>query len=125
MNITLIPAAVIASAMLIATAAHAQVPIQIEDGMLTNESGMTLYTYDKDEAGSGQSNCYEKCAQNWPPAQAQSDATAEGDYTLIERKDGSQQWAYKGQPLYTFVKDQNPGDQTGDGVGGMWNVARE
>src|SRR5690606_31188670 len=125
MNITLIPAAVIASAMLIATAAHAQAPIQIEDGMLTNESGMTLYTYDKDEAGSGQSNCYEKCAQSGPPAQAQSDATAEGDYTLIERKDGSQQWVYKGQPLYTFVKDQNPGDQTGEGVGGMWNVARE
>ncbi|MGN6305865.1 MAG: hypothetical protein ACTHNH_13670, partial [Mesorhizobium sp.] len=31
----------------------------------TDANGMTLYTYDKDEAG--KSNCYDKCATNWPP----------------------------------------------------------
>src|SRR5699024_3097174 len=31
-----------------------------------------------------------------------------------ERDDGTRQWAYKGQPLYTYAKDQKAGDMTGD-----------
>ena len=31
----------------------------------TDHNGMTLYTFDKDEAG--KSNCYDQCAVNWPP----------------------------------------------------------
>ena len=27
--------------------------------------------------------------------------------------------AYDGQPLYTFAKDENPGDVKGEGVGGQ------
>ena len=34
--------------------------------------------------------------------------------------DGSPQWAYKGMPLYTYVKDVRTGDKNGDGVGGVW-----
>ena len=33
--------------------------------ILTDAKGMTLYTFDKDTAGT--SNCYDKCAVNWPP----------------------------------------------------------
>ena len=53
----------------------------------TDAKGMTLYTFDKDEAG--MSNCYDKCAMNWPPFMAAADAAAEGEWTLVERKDGS------------------------------------
>jgi predicted lipoprotein with Yx(FWY)xxD motif len=29
----------------------------------------------------------------------------------------------QGKPLYTSVKDKNPGDATGDGVNNAWHVA--
>jgi predicted lipoprotein with Yx(FWY)xxD motif len=38
--------------------------------------------------------------------------------------DGSPQWAYKGMPLYTYVKDVKTGDKNGDGVGGVWKVVQ-
>jgi predicted lipoprotein with Yx(FWY)xxD motif len=89
--------------------------------ILTDAKGMTLYTWDKDTAGV--SNCYDQCATNWPPAMASADAKASGDFTLVARKDGSNMWAYKGLPLYTWIKDKAPGDTTGDGVGGTWHTA--
>ena len=47
------------------------------------------------------------------------------EYTLVQRKDGTMQWAYDGKPLYLWKKDTKPGDMTGDGVGGVWHVALE
>jgi predicted lipoprotein with Yx(FWY)xxD motif len=88
----------------------------------TDDKGMTLYTFDKDEAG--KSNCYDQCAVNWPPFMASADAMAEGDWTIVERTDGSKQWAYQGKPLYLWVQDKAPGDVTGEGKGdGTWHVA--
>jgi predicted lipoprotein with Yx(FWY)xxD motif len=91
--------------------------------VLTDANGMTLYTYDKDTAGV--SNCYDKCAENWPPLMADASAKAEGDFTIVDRTDGSKMWAFKGMPLYLWVKDTKPGDTTGDGVGGVWHTAVE
>ncbi len=85
-------------------------------------NGMSLYTYDKDEAG--KSNCYDKCATNWPPFAAAADAKAEGEWTIVERTDGTKMWAYDGKPLYTFIKDKAKGDVTGEGVGGVWHLAK-
>jgi predicted lipoprotein with Yx(FWY)xxD motif len=48
-----------------------------------------------------------------------------GDWAVVVRDDGSRQWAYKGKPLYQWVKDQKPGDTTGDGFRGVWHVARQ
>jgi len=91
--------------------------------ILTDAQGMTLYTFDNDE--SGMSNCYDDCAAKWPPLAASADAQEEGDFTLVERKDGTKQWAYKGQPLYLWVDDKAPGDMTGDGVNDVWHIAME
>ncbi len=95
--------------------------------VLTDANGMTLYTFDKDTTGV--SNCYDagdsKCATNWPPLFAAADATAEGDFTIVERTDGTKMWAYKGWPLYLWIKDTAPGETTGDGVGGVWHTAIE
>jgi predicted lipoprotein with Yx(FWY)xxD motif len=89
---------------------------------LTDHNGMTLYTFDKDSGG--KSACNGPCAGNWPPLAATSDAKAEGDYTVIKRDDGSAQWAYKGKPLYTFVKDTKAGDAAGEGLNGnTWHIA--
>ncbi len=91
--------------------------------VLTDAKGMSLYTWKNDAVGV--SNCYDKCAENWPPLLAEAGATADGDFTLIDRKDGAKIWAYKGWPLYLWVKDTKPGDITGDGVGGTWVLAVE
>lgn len=88
---------------------------------LVSPSGMVLYTYDKDAQGT--SNCNDRCATNWPPLAAQAGDQAEGDWSIIERSDGSRQWAYKGKPLYTWTKDTAPGAAGGDGVGGAWHIA--
>ncbi len=99
-------------------------PTKIMDGVLTNSAGMTLYTFDKDAAGSGKSTCNGPCATNWPPLLAAADAKSSGDYTIITRDDGAKQWAYKGKPLYLWIKDTKPGDRTGDGFNNAWRLAR-
>jgi len=98
--------------------------IEVADGMLTNAAGMTIYTFDNDPKGAGKSVCNGPCAANWPPIMAAADAKPEGDYTIITRDDGAKQWAYKGKPLYLWVKDQKPGDKTGDGFNKVWQVAK-
>lgn len=99
-------------------------PTKTVDGVLTNSAGMTLYTFDRDAAGSGKSVCNGQCAALWPPLTAAGDAKADGDYTIVTRDDGGKQWAYKGKPLYLWVKDTKPGDRTGDGVNNVWRLAR-
>jgi predicted lipoprotein with Yx(FWY)xxD motif len=89
--------------------------------VLADAKGMTLYTFDKDTAG--KSNCAAKCLMAWPALMASASAKDMGDWTVVTRDDGSKQWAYKGKPLYTFVKDMKPGDTTGDGVGMVWHNA--
>ncbi len=89
--------------------------------VLTDAKGMTLYTFDQDKPGV--SNCYDKCAVAWPPELAADGAAASGDFTLVKRTDGKEQWAYKGMPLYLWIKDKAPGDTTGDGVGNVWHTA--
>ncbi|MDD1968884.1 hypothetical protein NPS29_26470 [Pseudomonas putida] len=90
--------------------------------VLTDHKGMTLYTFDKDSGG--KSMCNGDCATNWPPLMAGAGAKDEGGYTVVTRDDGSKQWAYKGKPLYTWVKDKKAGDATGDGVKDVWHVVK-
>lgn len=99
-------------------------PARIESGTFVGANGMTLYTFDKDAAGSGKSTCNGPCATNWPPLMAAADGSASGDWSIVTRDDGGKQWAYKGKPLYRWIKDQNPGDRTGDGVNNAWRLAR-
>lgn len=98
-------------------------PTRASDGRLIGPNGNTLYTFGKD--ANGMSNCTGQCATNWPPLTVAPNAKAMGDYSIITRSDGTRQWAYKGQPLYYFVKDTKSGDMMGDGVmDGNWKVVR-
>jgi predicted lipoprotein with Yx(FWY)xxD motif len=118
----------IALAAVLATAAsaYAMEPAKLMDSsggkIWTDEKGMTLYTFDKDEKGT--SNCYDKCAAAWPPLAAAADAKADDEWSVVDRTDGTKMWAYDGHPLYTFVEDKAPGDVKGDGKGGVWHVAK-
>lgn len=99
-------------------------PVKSTDGVLTNNAGMTLYTFDKDSAGSGKSVCNGPCAALWPPLMADAEDKSSGDWTVVTRDDGSKQWALKGKPLYLWVKDQKPGDKTGDGFNNVWHAVK-
>ena len=95
--------------------AHAQdaAPLKKSDGVLVDAKGMTVYTFDKDAANSGKSACSGKCAEYWPAVPAGA-AQPPAPYSTVTRDDGSKQLAYKGKPLYTFMKDKKPGDKSGD-----------
>jgi len=114
-----------AAFFLLAGAAAAAPVTSVSTGkgdVLAGANGMTLYTFKNDKKGV--SNCYDACAQNWPPLFADEGDTADGAYSIVERKDGSKQWAKDGMPLYFWVKDMKKGDITGDGVKGVWDLAR-
>ncbi len=90
------------------------------EDVVTDHSGMTLYTFDLDETASGKSACDGGCAAMWPPASASNVAGI--DFASIVRVDGMRQATYKGKPVYQFVRDQRPGDRFGDGVDNVWHA---
>jgi predicted lipoprotein with Yx(FWY)xxD motif len=94
--------------------------------ILTDEKGMTLYVYLKDTPGV--SNCSGDCAGIWPPLTVPQGTTPtagsgfSGTLGTIQRSDGTTQVTVNNMPVYTWVKDKNPGDTTGQGVGTVWYV---
>ena len=90
-----------------------------------DSKGMTLYVLDRDQPLT--TTCYGRCSRVWPPLWAPVEAGYAGAWTAIGRPDGSKMWAYRGHPLYRYVRDQAPGMVTGEGVvdrWGMWHAAR-
>lgn len=98
--------------------------VKLLNGMLVNDKGFTLYTFDKDAPNSGRSVCYGNCAVTWPPVIAPEGAKPSGSLSMITRDDGGKQWAFKGQPLYTWPEDQEPGDVYGDNYDNVWHVIK-
>ncbi len=99
-------------------------PLMMKDGMLVNAKGLTVYTFDRDVAGSGKSACEGDCAVKWPPVMAAATDTPAGDFNLVTRANGQKQWAWKGKPLYTWPEDQEPGDKYGDNYNKVWHVVQ-
>ena len=92
---------------------------------LTDAEGNALYLFTPDTTP-GESTCYDDCAEAWPPLAPAEGMTlpagVPGELTTIERTDGTQQVAYNDIPLYYFVRDEQPGDVNGQGVGGVWFI---
>ncbi len=120
----------------VASSAYAMDPAKFADSslgkILVDPAGMTLYTWAKDKPGETTAACTGGCIGVWPPLVAPADAKAMGDWTTVNvtDKDGKAEkmWAYKGQPLYYFVKDKKAGDVTGEGskgFGALWSVVKE
>jgi predicted lipoprotein with Yx(FWY)xxD motif len=106
----------------LATGCASPPPARVQQGVLVAPNGMTLYTHDRDPLGL--SVCTDRCAAYWPPLTAPESANAEGQWSIIQRPDSTRQWTYRGKPLYYWSGDRNPGDRTGHGFGGRWQVAR-
>ena len=95
--------------------------VKVAGGVLVDEKGMTLYTFDYDTQP-GVSACAGDCLVQWPALAAAPDAKPMGDWVPISRSDGTKQWAYKDKPLYTFHLDKKTGDKVGDGNAQVWHV---
>ncbi|MEJ2855407.1 MULTISPECIES: hypothetical protein [unclassified Saccharothrix] len=95
----------------------------VQDG-----DGRTLYRFDKDTPNPPKSNCEGKCAETWPPLLANGAPKLEGvDPALVgtvKRADGTEQVTLAGWALYTYSKDEAPGQWKGQGVGGTWFVVQ-
>jgi len=91
--------------------------------ILVNGQGMTLYAFTKDTPD--QSNCDAKCLANWPALVSSGspklgpgvDASLIGTATLPS---GEKIITYDHMPLYTFIKDTQPGQVNGEDVGSVW-----
>ena len=122
MKKSLVPAvAVVLAAFTAVAMAQTKTADSAKGKVLTDAQGMTLYTFDKDTKG--KSACNGKCAVNWPPLKVSGAAKGGKGYSVVTRDDGGKQWAYKGKPLYTWIKDKKPGNVTGDGVNKVWHIA--
>ena len=93
---------------------------------LVDGDGLTLYTFANDS--STVSACAGSCAETWPPVVGQPVTVIvtgiDGTFGRIERDDGAIHVTYNNQPLYYFSGDAEPGDANGDGIGGVWHLAR-
>lgn len=87
------------------------------------EDQRTVYWHSS-EAESGEVACVDACTKTWSPVLSSTPASdGDSDWKTIARPDGSQQWAYKGKPLYTNTKDTFPGARLG--AGRSWNILFE
>ena len=109
--------------VLSAGGALAQTGPRMTNGVLADASGMTVYTFDKDTAGSGKSVCNDQCAKMWPPVPA--NVKVMEPYSVVTRDDGSKQLAYKGKPLYLFANDTKAGERKGDKMKDVWHVVTD
>ncbi len=92
--------------------------------ILASFNGATLYTFTQDSVG--KSVCTGSCAETWPPFEAEEPpkvSGATGEFTIVTRDDNKKQLALNGRPLYRYAPDK-AGEVTGDGVGGVWFVAK-
>ncbi len=87
-------------------------------------AGMTVYEFKMDVPHSHKSACNGECATLWPPVAAPAGFKPRGAWGMASRTGGETQLTYQGYPLYTWIKDKKPGDITGQGVRGIWRVAK-
>ncbi|MCV9927591.1 hypothetical protein OIU83_08010 [Flavobacterium sp. LS1R49] len=103
---------------------------------LSDKDGKSLYFFATD--ANGQASCTGGCEAVWPPFYVDNltaDKLAAGltlsDFGTITTSTNKKQLTYKGWPLYYYAPSVNgtntpetKGQTTGDGVGGVWFIAK-
>lgn len=87
-------------------------------------NGMTLYAF-RGKLADVAAVCDRACERQWLPFTGAALSSPVGEFTFVKRDDGSRQWAYGGQPLFTYRGDRVPGDSNGVNHGGdvRWRIA--
>ncbi len=86
--------------------------------ILVESAGRTLYTYGgKLKRGKMPPCATDACIMSpWEPVYAAALVRPKGDFSVVIRDDGTRQWAYKGNPLFTYASDKRSEDANGQGV---------
>ena len=86
--------------------------------VLADAHGFTVYAFAGDLEKVKHGTCDEDCLKaNWRPVTAGENENPVANFSVIVAADGTRQWAYKGDGLYTFVQDVKPGQILGDRFG--------
>lgn len=109
---------------------------------LSDKDGRSLYFFATD--ANGQASCTGGCQALWPAFYVDNlnaDKLGTGltftDFAVITTTSGQKQLTYKGWPLYYYAPTpgsgytgtatnvpESPGQTTGDGIGGVWFIAK-
>jgi predicted lipoprotein with Yx(FWY)xxD motif len=80
--------------------------------VLTNFEGYSLYHFD--DSNSLESSCTDKaCFDQWSPIAAPALAIGFDNFSILDRIDGTRQWAFRGNALFRYSGDLLPGDAHG------------
>ena len=88
--------------------------------VFADAGGYTLYVTRRD-TDPDVSTCFDACASVWPPVRASVGAEPFGEWSLVQRKDGAPQWAYRGRPLYRYRWEEET--DWAIGQGNLWLFA--
>jgi predicted lipoprotein with Yx(FWY)xxD motif len=131
-----------------ADGAPARMQMTYDGPVLVDRAGMTLYSHANENTGSdrfrwqcttalakiptdgsteigarpviGANEKLQKpCVEKYLPYLAGPADKPVGPFSIVDRPGGEKQWAFRGFPVYTSVKDKKPGDR--NGVGGFIN----
>jgi len=95
--------------------------VQVANGrMITDHTGYSVYASDADAPNT--SNCDGPCLEEWKPVLAAETAVPSGEWSVFERAPGVKQWAFRGEPLYTYVNDPSARGAVGSDMPGWHNV---
>jgi predicted lipoprotein with Yx(FWY)xxD motif len=82
--------------------------------VLATTDGKTLYALIGNLEKIMRLTCDAACIQeNWQPLLAAPDAKPTGNWSFRQQPDGTRQWTFKHNPVFTFVKDVRNGDTGG------------
>jgi predicted lipoprotein with Yx(FWY)xxD motif len=81
--------------------------------VLTDFAGFSLYSFESAGGDRGDACNDRSCYEHWSPIAAPALAGGFGDFAVIDRVDGTRQWAFQGKPLFRFDGDLLPGDVNG------------
>jgi len=108
------------SAAVVKTASNAT----LGSTVLVDAQGKTLYHLSGEHAGTFLCTS-SACVAAWPPVSAGAMSSSVSGLDTVKRPDGTEQLAYRGEPLYTFVGDKAAGEANGQGIkddGGTWSA---
>jgi len=91
--------------------------------VVTDEKGMTLYSFGKDQANPSKWTCAGPCTKTWTPVIIEGSVQTTGvDKNLLGtvHRDGKPQLTLAGWPLYRYVGDTAAGQVNGQGKDKEW-----
>ncbi|MEV4445832.1 hypothetical protein [Streptomyces mirabilis] len=91
--------------------------------VVTDDKGMTLYRYDKDEANPSKWTCAGECTKTWIPVIVQDSVQTMGvEKSLLGtvHRSGMKQLTLGGWPLYRYVGDTQAGQANGQAKDKTW-----